>query len=52
MNQEVILKILLMILIPFLFVISIIPYIKKVAVQINAIDIPRGRHIHKKPTPG
>ena len=51
MNQEVILKILLMILIPFLFVVSIIPYIKKVAVQINAIDIPRGRHIHKKPTP-
>ena len=51
MNQELIIKILLMIGIPFLFVVSIMPFIKKVAVQINAIDIPRGRHIHKKPTP-
>lgn len=51
MNQDLIIKIILMIGIPFLFVVAIIPFIKKVATQINAIDIPRGRHIHKKPTP-
>ncbi len=52
MNSENISKIILMILIPFLFVIVLIPYIKKIAVQINAIDNHiGGRHIHKKPIP-
>ncbi len=51
MNQDIIIKIILMVLIPFLFVVCIMPFIKKIAHQINAIDIPRGRHIHKKPTP-
>ena len=51
MNQELLMRIALMLIIPFLLVVAIIPYIKKVAKQINAIDIPRGRHIHKKPTP-
>ena len=51
MNQDLIIKITLMISIPFLFVVCIMPFIKKVAHQVNAIDIPRGRHIHKKPTP-
>lgn len=51
MNQELIIKIAQLILVPFVFVVFIIPFIKKIAVEINAIDIPRGRHIHKRPTP-
>lgn len=51
MSFDVVTKTLLMILVPFLFVIVIIPYIKKIARVVNAIDIPRGRHIHKTPTP-
>ncbi len=51
MNQDLILKIIGMILVPFLFVLLIIPLIKKIAIKINAVDIPGGRHIHKKPTP-
>ena len=49
--NPIITKTLLMILVPFLFVVAIIPFIKKIAHVVNAIDIPRGRHIHKKPTP-
>lgn len=45
------LKIALMVLIPFLFVLWITPLIGKIAVMINAVDIPGGRHIHKKITP-
>lgn len=51
MNFEIIIRILLMILVPFTFVVSIIPYIKKMAEQANAIDIPRNRHIHLVNTP-
>ena len=39
------------ILIVFIFVALIIPFIKKIAFHIGAIDIPGGRHIHKKPIP-
>lgn len=35
----------------FLFVVSIIPLIKKLAIHINAVDIPGGRHIHKNVMP-
>ncbi len=51
MFENLTLKILIMILIPFLFVAIAIPFIKKIAMQVGAVDIPRGRHIHKKPTP-
>lgn len=52
MNSEIVTKIILMIVIPFLFVVLLIPYIKKIAVQINAMDNHiGGRHIHKKPIP-
>lgn len=52
MNQDIITKIILMILIPFLFVVLFIPYIKKIAFQIHAIDDHiGGRHIHKQPIP-
>lgn len=51
MNQELVIKIIEMILIPFIFVVAIMPTIKKIAFDLHAIDIPGGRHIHKKPTP-
>ena len=51
MNQDLILKIIGMITIPFLIVVAVIPVIKKIAFSINAVDVPGGRHIHKKITP-
>ena len=51
MTQELLLKIIGMIIIPFIVSVLIIPYIKKVAINIKAIDVPGGRHIHKKITP-
>ena len=50
-NYETFSKILIMILLPFVFVAAIMPYIRNMAIKINAVDIPRTRHIHKKPTP-
>jgi len=50
-DQEMISKILMMTLLPFIFVVLIIPYIKKIAIKIGAIDIPRTRHMHKVTTP-
>lgn len=44
-------KIFLMILIPFIFVVFIVPFVKKLAIQVGAVDVPGGRHIHSKPTP-
>lgn len=44
-------KILLMVFIPFAFVALVMPFIKKVAVKVGAVDVPGGRHIHKKVTP-
>lgn len=35
----------------FLFVACIIPFIKKIAIYIGAVDIPGGRHIHKSAMP-
>ena len=52
-NQALFSKMLLMILLPFIFVVIIIPYIRNIAVRIGAIDKarPNTRHIHKKTTP-
>lgn len=50
-DQDLISRIVLMILLPFTFVVLIIPYIRKIAVKIGAVDVPRTRHIHKKSTP-
>ena len=50
-NYETFSKILVMILLSFVFVVAIIPFIRNMAIKINAVDIPRTRHIHKKPTP-
>lgn len=44
-------EIIYMIAIPFLFVLAIIPFIKKVAIHVNALDIPNGRKVHTEPMP-
>ena len=44
-------KILLMVFIPFSFVALIMPFIKRVAIKVGAVDVPGGRHIHKRVTP-
>ncbi|MBQ2873328.1 MAG: undecaprenyl/decaprenyl-phosphate alpha-N-acetylglucosaminyl 1-phosphate transferase [Bacilli bacterium] len=44
-------EIIYMIVIPFLFVLAIIPFIKKVAAHVGAMDIPDKRKVHKKPMP-
>lgn len=51
MTNELFAKIVLMIVIPFVFVALIIPFVRKIAIQVGAVDIPRGRHIHKEVTP-
>lgn len=49
--EEVIIKIIMIVVTTFCFVAAIMPFIKKVAMQIGAVDIPRTRHIHTKPMP-
>lgn len=49
--SEILMQILWIIFIPFVFVAAIMPYIKNVALKIGAVDMPRKRHIHKKPMP-
>ena len=49
--DAVIVKIILMVVATFSFVAIIMPFIKNLAVQIGAVDIPRTRHIHTKPMP-
>ena len=44
-------EIIYMVVIPFLFVLLIIPLIKKVANHVNALDIPNERKVHKVPIP-
>ena len=44
-------EIIYMITIPFLFVLAIIPFIKKVANHVGALDIPDARKVHQKPMP-
>ena len=39
------------ILVVFLFVVIIMPVIMKVAIHVNALDIPNERKVHKKPMP-
>lgn len=42
-------EIIYMIVVPFLFVLMIIPFIKKVALHVGAIDVPNERKVHKVP---
>lgn len=51
MNQDVLSKMLLMVLITFLFVAFIIPFIKKIAFHVEALDKPNERKVHTKPMP-
>lgn len=51
MSSEQITKILVMVLITFLFVAFIIPFVKNVAVHIGAVDEPNERKVHKKVMP-
>lgn len=44
-------EIICMIVIPFLFVLAIIPFIKKVASHVGAMDIPNERKVHTIPIP-
>lgn len=44
-------EIIYMIVIPFLFVLFIIPFIKSVANHVGALDIPDARKVHKTPIP-
>ena len=43
--------ILLMSFISFIFVVSIIPFVKKIALHVNAMDMPNERKVHKVPMP-
>lgn len=45
------LKVILMISTTFLFSALTIPFVKKVATHVNALDIPNERKVHKKPMP-
>lgn len=49
--EEVIVKIVMIVVTTFCFVAIIMPFIKKLALQIGAVDMPRTRHIHTKPMP-
>ena len=51
MNNSNLTAIILMIFIPFIFVALIIPFIKKVAIHVNALDIPDKRKVHNTPMP-
>lgn len=52
MTSELLQRVCLITIVPFVFVLLLIPYIKKIAFQINAVDNHiGGRHIHKKPIP-
>jgi len=44
-------EIIYMIAIPFLFVLAVIPFVKKIAFHVGALDIPDKRKVHKKPMP-
>ena len=44
-------EIIYMIVIPFLFVLAITPFINKVANHVGALDIPNERKVHKVPIP-
>lgn len=49
--QEVLKQIFPMVLIPFLFVVCIVPFMKNIAFHVGALDIPNERKVHTKPMP-
>lgn len=44
-------SILFMVFIPFIFVALTIPFVKKMAIHVGALDIPNERKVHKEPMP-
>ena len=51
MDQDVMIKIFLMIITTFISVTLLVPFIKKVAIHVGALDIPNERKVHKSPMP-
>ncbi len=51
MTTEQLTRIFSMVIVTFLFVTFLIPFIKRVAEHIGAMDIPNARKVHKKPMP-
>lgn len=51
MNQDLLVKILIMIFSIFLFVAFLVPFIKKIAFHVGALDIPDERKVHTQPMP-
>ncbi|MBR2840843.1 MAG: undecaprenyl/decaprenyl-phosphate alpha-N-acetylglucosaminyl 1-phosphate transferase [Bacilli bacterium] len=51
MGQEVLTKILLMVITSFAFVAVIVPFIKRIAIHVGALDLPNERKVHKGPMP-
>lgn len=51
MQNNNVTTILLMVFIPFVFVVMLIPFIKKIAIHVGALDIPNERKVHKTPMP-
>ena len=51
MEREILTRIISLIMIPFFVVLIIMPLIKKIALHVNALDIPNARKVHKVPIP-
>ncbi len=51
MNNTKLINIFLMIIIPFIFVAFTVPFVKRIAAHIGAMDIPDKRKVHNKPMP-
>lgn len=51
MNQELILRIISLIVIPCILVALVMPFIKKIANHVGAMDIPNSRKVHSIPIP-
>lgn len=51
MEKEILVRIIELVLVPFLVVALITPFIKKVANHVGALDIPNQRKVHKSPIP-
>ena len=51
MTQELMIKILIMVFSIFLFVAFMVPFVKKIAEHVGAMDIPNERKVHTKPMP-
>ena len=51
MEKEIMTRIIAYTTIPFFVVALIIPFIKKIAEHVGALDIPNARKVHKNPIP-